>query len=368
MLQRLAKQSKIIFLGNGRYMRPTQKGQTPMTLDTNTLERPVATKRNEAFPQLETLPAAKKGPKVKTYELSREQWFDNDRYPYFPTERDFVAHGRKLMDQPDFRPDHPMLGQNCALVTVAETGRTYKLNAMTTTYLAKAGKVNFPATLHVKHFYTQTLAEAQPLYKGYDWSPASKGAKDKLVSALKYVDISCESNTLHNGGGTTGVSIAFHALHGERSNTAYTNVEEVVDALKKSIRAVDGVLVYAETHRTISVMKSSPAIATMILSYRQIITRRQSQGIDKSADIREWRKFWESVIDARGVGDTSDPHVRMWIVLSEDIKGGGGGREVTYEATERALYIWTKRFDTLGRSKLSIPLQTFLPVLRKKAS
>ena len=193
-----------------------------------------------------------------------------------------------------------------------------------------------------------------------------KGAKDKLVSALKLAGITCKSYTFDSGQGTTGISIALRAMHGEVSNSAYTDVDEVVRQLRFSIRAADGIVAYAESNKATGVMKSSPAIAAMILSFRKIM---KDAGKDNDAKIGakvEWENFWTSVVDAKGNGDTADANVRIWHVIKEGLKGSGGSRKVTFDTTERALYCWTKRDSRIGQKVLSVSLDSFLPILRKK--
>ena len=370
-LERLRDDHGLIFVDNqGTYRWPITQGTTAM-LDKTAPETALsaafaaADKRRKAYAPLDELPTAKKGIRRTPIDMSRDEWLDNDKYPYWPFERDFIAHGAKLLNDATFDPDHPVLGQNCALVTVAGKG-TFKINAMTTSYLALAGKVNFPARVHGVHYYVDTMEEGQVIYKGYDATFTGKGAKDKLVSALKLGGVECKSRTFDSGNGTVGINIALRAMMGTVSNTAFPDVDAVVKQLRYSIRAADSVMLYAEKNRATGVMKSSPAIAAMILSYRKIMYDAGKDSDAKLGAKVEWENFWNSVVDDKGHGNTADPHVRVWTVIKEGLKGSGGSRDVTFGTTERALYCWTKRDSEIGQKVLAVSLETFLPILKKK--
>lgn len=309
-------------------------------------------------------------PKHKSHaiEMSREEWFNNDKYPYFPFERDFKKHGEKLMNRPDFNPDHPTLGQACHLVTVTSRAATYKVNGMTTTDLAKQGKVNYPATVHGVHFYCETMEEAQVIYKGFDNPGASKGSQDKLFSALKANGVDAKSKTFQRGAGTTGASIAYNSVHGARSNAAPPAMEQLVGELKFAFRAVDGILVLAEENRVANVATLTPIIAAMLATFRKECSIKDHA--TRQEHIREWAGFWEAFVTSAGMhqGNPADTYNVLFNKVATGMKGTGGSRESSLEWTEKSIWCYDTRDSRMGKKFGTVKLVSYFPQKRQKFS
>jgi hypothetical protein len=353
MLQDERRKRGLIFVEDGTY-------QYPLTLN------PISDSQEHPEPErITTMPKNK----TQVFEMSREEWFDNEKYPYWPNERDYVKHGKLLLARPDFDPNHPTLGQNCALITVLGLGITFKGNGMTTTNLSKEGKCNYPARVHGVHYYVENMEEGQLVYKGFDNPNSVKGPKDKMVSALKAAGLIASSKAFANGDGMTGLSIAWNAIHGRRANNRPDSdgVETVVRTLRSAFKAVDEILAKAEMHRASKLAKSTPALAAMLLTFLKIhnTTKTHTERVEK---ISEWQDFWTNFVTSKGMhaGGTHSPFNVLWHRLAEGIKGKGGSRDVTFNWTEKALWVFERRDGKVGDKLGTLNLASYYVMRTRK--
>lgn len=273
--------------------------------------------------------------------------------PEWEGQRDTPKRAEKYRARPDYDPSNSTIKTGWATVVVGKVESRVNGNTrafMVNHHLEDEFTANFPTEVFGDKYFCTTKEEAQDVYNSIDNTSSSKGAADKLTSALKACGAGVKSKMYRSGRGTSGLAIAWRALLGQASNSVWWNTEAMVMEFLPEIKLVDQLM---ETNgvATANRIVGCPGfqMGMLISLYRARHSpppRRGSQGT-----VDEVYAFWDDVIKNEGIValgsglGTGSPIIKMWNMVksSLDAVKGQQSRITWFEVAGRVLHIFEHR-------------------------
>jgi hypothetical protein len=272
--------------------------------------------------------------------------------PEWEAQRDTPKRAIKYLNRPDFDPKNTTIQTGFATVVV--DGIESRVNGNVRSFVENHHLHEdflYPSEVFGDRYICSTKDEAQIVYNSIDNSSTSKGASDKLTSALKACGVGVRSKMFKAGRGTSGLAIAWRALRGQVSNSAWWKTEDMVTEFSNEIKLIDKLM----TENNVAIANpviSCPGVqmGMLLTLYRARLTppRRGARG----ESVQDVYGFWERVIQTEGkvaLGGlgTCSPVVKMWNTVKTDLAEatdrGQRSRITWYHIASKVLYIFEHR-------------------------
>jgi hypothetical protein len=271
--------------------------------------------------------------------------------PEWDGQRDTARRVEKYLKRPDYDPKNATIPNGWATVVV--DGVESRINGNTRAYVINHGR-DPRLTINVvtgDRYHCSTKDEAQIVYNSIDNTSSSKGAQDKLTSALKACGVGVRSKMYKTGRGTSGLALAWRALRGQVSNSAWWRTEDMVKEFAHEIKLLDKLMAENNVPASSDVVSAPGFQMGVLLSlYRARLTpHRRGDG----GSVDEVYKFWDDVIKHEGAVaahsglGSSSPAIKMWTTVKDHVKTASGkktqSRERWYEIGAKVLSIFLRR-------------------------
>jgi hypothetical protein len=297
--------------------------------------------------------------------------------PEWVGQRDTPKRAKKYLARGDFAPDHATIPFGFAVIQVG--AKAYRGNGNARSYCHKNklphpkwGIFELPKLVYGDLYYCETLDEGQGVYNGIDSSAHGKQAGDRLTSALKVLGIHAKSKAFLSGRGTSGIAIAWNAVHGTLSNSAFWDTEAMVAEFKPEIKIIDGLMNEHNISTSHAVVTSPPFQFGMLMTLYRARHRGNDHKTQQNA-VERVTKWWSNVIEMEGeisFGSnlaTHSPAIKMWAVVKDDLVAASGKHQRTrvtwYGVAEKVLFIFEHRSDDALTRTNKLSIQKFYPRL-----